>query len=225
MLTYKQYLLELNESEILVEKFERSEKLPKKTIKGYKLFRINKNQIGKLYPLFVDANTSVPIGVWLDAKSGEMTDNGKVKSKLGELAYRPGWHSGDVPVATHIGEGGTKPKFRPNNQVWAEVEIPDDFNWQDEAIKRGRKLKKDSKVTGLKKGDIDPKSAHITDAIPKDGHYRYKTNPNMTGNWIISGAIKVNRVLTDEEVEKINNANGVADLPRREPLDIKELGF
>jgi predicted PurR-regulated permease PerM len=27
-----------------------------------------------------------------------------VKSKLGPLAYRPGWHAGDVPIATHIGE-------------------------------------------------------------------------------------------------------------------------
>lgn len=215
MLSYKEYI---------TEQFDKSETTPKKTIKGYKLFRINPKQKGKLFPLFVDANTSVPMGVWLDAKSGEMTDKGKVKSKLGPLAYRPGWHSGDVPVATHIGKG-KPPKYRPENQVWAEVEIPADVDWQEEANKRARRLKKDSKTTGLKKGDIDPKTAHITDQLPTNGHYRYKTNPNMTGNWIISGAVKVNKVLSDEEVKKINSSKGVSDLPREKPINLKELGF
>ena len=33
----------------------------------------------------------------------QKTGRKKVKSKLGPLAYRPGWHSGDVPYASHIG--------------------------------------------------------------------------------------------------------------------------
>lgn len=215
MLSYKEYLL-------IQEEFKRSKETPKKTIKGYKLFKIKKNSPDKIYPLFVDANTSVPMGVWLDAKAGEMTDKGKVKSKLGPLAYRPGWHSGDTPSAKHIGEGGTPPKYRPKNQVWAEVEIPDDYDWQSEANKRANRLKRDSKTTGLKKGDIDPKTAHITDQIPFNGHYKYKTNPNMEGQWIISGSVKVNKILTDEEVERINKSNGTSDLPRKEPLDLDE---
>jgi hypothetical protein len=56
------------------------------------------------------------------------------------------------------------------------------------------------------------RTAHITDELPKGGHYRYKTDPNMTGQWMISGEMKVNRVLTDDEVTEINNAAGVADL-------------
>jgi hypothetical protein len=36
----------------------------------------------------------------------------------------------------------------------------------------------------------------------------------MTGNWLISGGMKVNRVLGDDEVKAINDAHGVADLPR-----------
>ena len=47
----------------------------------------------------------------------------------------------------------------------------------------------------------------------------------MTGNWIIGGAMKVNRVLTDAEVQKINAAGGFSDLPREEPLDLKRYGF
>jgi hypothetical protein len=38
----------------------------------------------------------------------------------------------------------------------------------------------------------------------------------MTGEWLIGGNMKVNRVLTDDEVRAINEAAGVSDLPRRE---------
>lgn len=89
----------------------------------------------------------------------------------------------------------------------------------------GVPVKKDSKVSGLKKGDIVPKTAHITDQVPFGGHYRYKTNNNMLGNWLISGSIKVVKVLSQEEVEKINKSFGVEDLPRKTPLNLKELGF
>ena len=36
----------------------------------------------------------------------------------------------------------------------------------------------------------------------------------MTGSWLISGAMKIVKVLSDEQVKKINNRFGVADLPR-----------
>ena len=59
----------------------------------YKLFRLKH---GKLYPLYVNANKPTPLGIWLVAEVGERTPDGKVKSRLGKLAYRPGWHSGDM---------------------------------------------------------------------------------------------------------------------------------
>jgi len=203
----------------IISEFKESEIIPKKTIKGYKLFKVKKNSPGKIFPLFVDANSSIPIGKWLDAEAGELTDKGKVKSKLGPLAYRPGWHSGDVPVATHIGDSGdgtSKPKYRSSDHVWGEVEIPADVDWQEEANKRAKKNKK---------GEMVLNTAHITDQIPTNGFYRYKTNPNMTGNWIISGAIKVNRILSDEEVEQINKSHGVADLPRKTPFEKEKYGL
>ena len=73
--------------------------IPKNTIKAYKLFRINPKNPGNLYPLFVDADKAIPIGKWVDAEIGPMED-GKVKSKIGKLAFRPGWNSGDLPIAT-----------------------------------------------------------------------------------------------------------------------------
>lgn len=192
---------------------------PKRVVKAYKLFRVNSKRPGKLFPLFVDANTPIGLGKWIEAKSGDKFPSGKVKSKLGPLAYRPGWHSGDLPVATHIGlrpKGAKKPVYRRPTEVWAEVLVPDDYDWQVIADSRAKKTKG---------GKIIPKTAHITDQLPLNGHYRYKTNPNMTGNWIISGQIKVIKVLSDEQVERINSAAGAKDLPREEPIDLKVFGF
>jgi hypothetical protein len=47
----------------------------------------------------------------------------------------------------------------------------------------------------------------------------------MTGNWLIGGSMKVNRVLNDKEVSKINKAAGLADLPRAQPFNKKTFGF
>ena len=205
---------------------------PKKTVKAYKLFRVDEKKPGQLFPLFVDANTPVPMGEWLDADIGpsaKPTKTGlpQVKSKLGGLAFRPGWHAGDLPLATHIGgepsrrmdeeSGKIKklPTIRPENQVWAEIEMAADRDWQTEANKRGTNSN----------GKLVAGKAHITDQIPVDGFYRYKTNANMTGNWLIGGSMKVNRILSDAEVKKINKAAGVADLPRKKPFDVKKYGF
>ena len=193
-------------------------KEPKSTVKAYKLFRVHPDHPGKLFPLFVDANTPVEMNKWVDAKEGEMRGN-KVKSKIGDLAYRPGWHAGDLPIATHIGEKSdpklTAPDRRPANHAWAEVEMPDDVDWQAEATKRGTNAQ----------GKVVPVKAHITDQIPNGGHYRYKTNPNMTGSWLIGGSMKVNKVLSDAEVSRINKAAGTSDLPRAQPFKKKEFGF
>ena len=197
---------------------EVGEDVPRETTKAYKLFRVHPKHPGKLFPLFVDANTPVEMGKWIAAKEGEMA-NGKVKSKIGPLAYRPGWHAGDLPIATHIGEKSdpslTAPDLRPENHAWAEVEMPNDVDWQAEAIKRGTNAQ----------GKLIPVRAHITDQLPVGGHYRYKTNPNMTGNWLIGGSMKVNRVLSDKEVAQINKAAGLADLPRAKPFNTKKFGF
>jgi hypothetical protein len=181
---------------------------------AYKLFRQAND---KLYPLFVNRNQEVPVGEWLRAEAGELTDQGKVKSSLGPLAYRPGWHAGDLPMATHIGgkSGPVKaPNYRPSDQVWAEVEFPEDVDWQAIA---------DANATRNKAGEIIPRTAQITDQVPYGGFYRYKTNPNMTGEWLIGGDMRVNRVLSDEEVRAINESAGVADLPRLQSIKDKTM--
>ena len=194
-------------------------KPPKKTVKAYKLFKKDKN--GNLYPLFVkmQGNKPLELNTWTKAEAGEInTKTGKVKSSLGDLAYRPGFHGGDLPIATHIGgkKGKvSKPNYRKDNQVWAEVEFGDDIDWQSIA---------NSRALVNKDGTTRVSTAHITDQIPEGGFYRYKTNPNMTGNWLIGGELKINRILTNDEVKSINDAAGVADLPRLSELNMAEGG-
>ena len=150
-------------------------------MKVYKLFRI-KN--GKLYPLYVESNREMEIGKWLKAGCGELIDEMHVKSHGcgGKLSLRPGYHSTTVPFSDWIGKkqsDGTLAR-RPDN-VWAECEI------------RGKELIVTEK-NGLR-------------TIPK-GYYRFKTNAKQKEPWLISGEIKVNRVLSNEEVDQICISKG-----------------
>jgi hypothetical protein len=146
-------------------------------------------------------------------EAGFLPKGSKAKA-VKAVAARPGWHAGDVPIATHIGPetniGGKQVKYRGDDQVWAEIEMPADVDWQQIANSKAR-IKKD--------GNIDVRTADINDEMPKAGHYRYKTNPNMTGEWLISGDMKVNRVLDRSEVNAINEAAGVKDLPTLSELN------
>lgn len=203
---------------------------PKKTGIGYKVFYRGKD--GKLYPPMV-ANPNgepTPVGVWLDADAApvvSMSKTGRPQVKAGgrgtqggsgTLAYRPGWHLGTIPYAVQFNrknpETGEKDLF-PKDFVWAEVEYANDVDYQDEARKEGvnRNGKYQHSLAGLKR-------------LPVNGSYRYRTNPNPnTDEWIIIGAMKVNRILTDEEVDELvrkagrepqkrEKVSGVSDSPR-----------
>lgn len=167
---------------------------------GYKLFRMKK---GKLYPLYVLADKETPMGVWLEAESGPLTDKGKVKSKLGQLAYRPGWHINDgLPYVNHIYTIHDGKRYLKDGCVWCEVEYKTDRSYEKEAYD-----------AGIRNGKWSAVRAQLN-YVPKGGYYRYKTNPNMDGAWIIAGEIKVNRILDDEEVYRICEANGYEALRR-----------
>lgn len=151
-------------------------------MKVYKLFRI-KN--GKLYPLYVKANIETPIGEWLKAECGVLVDATHVKAHGcgGKLSLRPGFHSSTVPFSDWIGKkqpDGTLAR-RPDN-VWTECEI------------RGKELMVTEK-NGLR-------------TVP-NGYYRFKTNAKQRDPWLISGEIKVNRILSNEEVDEICMAMGI----------------
>ena len=192
---------------------------PKKKGIGYKVFVLKD---GKLYPPMV-ANpdgAATPVGVWLDADAAPIAGESKTgrpqvkqggkgtQGGSGKLAYRPGWHLGVVPYAIQFNRKdaeGNKTLF-PKNFVFAEVEYAADVDYQEEARQEGINPsgKYQHSLAGLKH-------------LPTDGFYMYRTNPNPeTDPWVITGAMKVNRILTRaEQAELVKNAG-------REPQQIQE---
>ena len=183
---------------------------------GYKLFRIKKSDPGKLFPLYVLSNEEIPMHTWIHAKCGEKVE-GKVKSRLGLLKFRPGFHINDrMPYVSHIGvkENGVI-KFMHPDTVWCEVVYRTEIDYNEEARECGWN------EDHTKYND----KAACLDKIPKNGFYYYKTSPSMTGKWVISGEMKVNRIIPDDEVSKICSKYGYEALPRREVFNITEYGF
>ena len=192
---------------------------PKKKGIGYKVFVLKD---GKLYPPMV-ANpdgAATPVGVWLDADAAPIAGESKTgrpqvkqggkgtQGGSGKLAYRPGWHLGVVPYAIQFNRKdaeGNKTLF-PKNFVFAEVEYAADVDYQEEARQEGINPsgKYQHSLAGLKH-------------LPTDGYYMYRTNPNPeTDPWVITGAMKVNRILTRaEQAELVKNAG-------RDPQKIQE---
>ena len=148
--------------------------------------------------------------------------NGSSKSASGEgsaslYALRPGWHFGAVPSMHQIGYGGDAgDTVRLDNQVWVEVDMSADVDYNAEAESNWG-------------GDIP---THI----PTDGYYKYATNPTQkktkkgnTANdatkadWYVAGAFKANRILSDAEadaiVEQYNREHGT-----NVPLDYRRNG-
>lgn len=192
----------------------RNEDPPKNTMKGYKVFFVKD---GKLYPPMV-ANPNgadTPVGVWLNADVGVQAPDSKTGRKQvkaggkgtqggsGSLAFRPGWHLGEIPLATQFDrlnpETGKKELF-PENFVWAECEIAADVDYQEEAMSYGY----------TKNGKFQHSLAGLP-RLPVDGYYKYRTNPNPdTVPWLITGAMKVTRLLSDADVNEILAEHGIA---------------
>lgn len=191
----------------------REEAPPKKTGIAYKVFF---EKDGKLYPPMVanPGGADTPVGVWLNADIGASAPPSKTgrpqvqaggkgtnASKM-SLAFRPGWHLGDIPKATQFDRlnraTGVKELF-PYNFVWAECEYAMDVDYQEEAMSYGYNAngKFQHSLAGLPR-------------LPVDGYYHYRTNPNPnTVPWVITGAMKVNRVLSRQEVDDILREKGV----------------
>jgi|9_EtaG_2_1085328.scaffolds.fasta_scaffold03473_2 hypothetical protein len=142
------------------------------------------------------------------------------------VAARPGWHASQAPVATHLGPqdlkvskkeaeklvaAGVTPeaikrrgnqfyvKRRAEDQVFAEVDMADDVDYQSMLAKEGR--------------------SDINDRVPKGGSYRYSDGQADSDQWVVGGDMKVNRVLSREETRAIQKEMGVVDLPYRDEVE------
>lgn len=146
--------------------------------------------------------------------------NGSAKSDTGEgsaslYALRPGWHFGEVPSMHQIGYGDNS-DTRLDNQVWVEVEMAADVDYNAEAASNY--------------------SGDIPTHIPENGYYTFATNPTQKktkggttaadrtkADWYVSGAFKPVRIISDSEADRI-----VTDYNRRTganvPLDHRRAG-
>lgn len=152
-------------------------------MKTYKLFRM-KN--GNLYPLYVNAKEETPMNEWLKSKPGVLVDDTHVKASGcgGKLRLRSGWHSTDVPFTDWIGEkqdDGTLAQRK--DCVWCECEI--------------------------KGYEAEAKTRNGYDICPTDGYYYFKTNTKQERPWVISDWLKVNRILSNDEVADICRSKGI----------------
>lgn len=151
-------------------------------MKTYKLFRIKNN---KLYPLYVEADREMVVGEWLLANTGEKIDETHVKAKGcgGKLSLRPGFHSTETPFTDWIGKKMPDGTLAQRiDTVWCECEVEGkQFNVTNREGSR----------------------------VLLDGWYFYKTNSKQKEPWIISNRIKINKILSNEEVAEICRAKGI----------------
>ena len=152
-------------------------------MKTYKLFKI---KYGKLFPLYVEAKREMPIGEWLEAGCGEKVDDTHVKASgcSGRLALRGGFHSTNIPFTDWIGKKQDDGSLaqRPDT-VWCECEV------------RGEK--------------VESKSKRGYEMVPYNSYYYFKTNSKQKEPWIISHWLKINKILSYEEVAKICREHGI----------------
>ena len=156
---------------------------PKKIGHGYKLFEQDA-RTGKLYPLFIGSREETPVGTWMIAQN--------IPTK--GFANRPGWHIGSsLPDAPWLkGYSADNPRGVFNSKrgknfrrVWAEVSYPMDVDYQEELDRRGIR--------------------DIKDHTPENGYYTFR---EANGTWIIAGALRVDRILSEDERQQIFNEAG-----------------
>lgn len=160
-------------------------------------------------------------------KRGFLPEGSKA-TKITALAYRPGWHAGTLPF---FPQGGVKPKSGttsayPNihryNQVVFECELAAEKNFTAEAEAQPKARTKDGKLN-TREADLQ--------YMPENGFYYYATNPMTHGHpelgmWAISGSLKINRALTQEECDKILADNNMAPQEWEQgKMNLADLGY
>lgn len=144
---------------------------------GYKLFE--QREDGKLFPLFIGKTKETPMNEWVMA--------GNITHHPG-FAQRCGWHIGaTMPSAPWLmSADGTYKSQRGKRfkRVWCEVEYVADIDYTNEVEKLPRKC--------------------FTDRLPDGGFYKFRESGNRL--WIIADRIKVNKIIDEEERQKMLKA-------------------
>ena len=162
--------------------------IPKKIAYCYKLFEQHPD--GTLHALFAGAKNAVPMGEWRYAQGFPRTDDGVQGMNLRE---RYGWHlSAGLPSAPHLmsskyfergypskGQYGHPKKSK---RVWVRMAYDASTDFNSIADSTGSQ----NDIYGL---------------IPFGGYYAFKENNQS--EWVISSAVKIDKILTEDERQQI----------------------
>lgn len=219
----KKYYTNLNKKKIekaekkIDEDLKLSTVTPKKTAIGYKAFYLKD---GKLYPPMVrnPDGKETPMGLWLKAstpKSIPYIDAPGTRIECGGegtycnktyIPFRPGFHIEQIPYEKQfekINPLNNNKELFPSEFVWCEVEYSCDTDYQNEADNKG----------------VDSALQHL----PENGFYRYKHgNEADVLDWIVAGKMKVNRILSNKEIDELCNKAGIKP-QKREADYLKEI--
>lgn len=146
---------------------------------GYKLLEMDV-RTGRLYPLFIGKDKATEPGTWLPAE--DLPAKG--------FAHRPGWHVNvSAPFAPQLLDRSGRYASRRGShfrRVWCEVFYAKDIDYSAELRRTGAR--------------------DLGNRIPENGCYPY-AGPN--GTWMISGALFIDRILDDREVQSILEDAGI----------------
>lgn len=161
--------------------------IPEKIAYCYKLFEQHPDET--LHALFAGASKATPIGEWQYAQGFPYTDSGVKGMNLRE---RYGWHlSAGLPSAPHLMSSKDFTRGYPSKnafghpkgskRVWVRMayDASTDFNSIADSTKAGD-------IFGL---------------IPFGGYYAFKENNQS--EWVISSAVKIDKILTEKERQQI----------------------
>lgn len=205
------------------------------TFRAYKMFNTKYNPAnprtyqykGLLFPLYINAKQGYEIGRWYKAGKGSfrilVDENGEpildasgnptCKCTDVDLAYRPGLHMGSLPIMRHRGRSdynhikGVDYDYFHSQEVFAEVEYAGNYDYTEKSQQR-RMNSADPN---------DPYEAGFYDTADfENGYYRFKTNLNASDEeaWFIADAMKIIRVIPDDEVEQIIRDSGTTLKPQ-----------
>ena len=107
---------------------------------------------------------------------------------------------------------------REDDQAWVEILVPKNVHgtdWQQVADGKAGVYPNNKKNRDLGRvGQIKPQEAQINDQIPYGGHYLYRQGQaSAEESWVITGNMLITRKMSRDEVQALNEENGIKDSP------------
>lgn len=191
---------------------------------GYKVFELKKDQ--SLHAPMVEVSMKQPLKQWLTAYAAPIADKEQadqeqanmpeemrhyhLSKKNKSLAYRPGWHLGDVPYATQFNYriNGQRINALPDKLVFCLCIYPLKEDKHAAAICKQRMQWRKTSKGWSKSTSINYMNGGYNH-VP-NGYYRFATNRAQNPlEWIITNKYMPLVILTPQQVNQINKEHGL----------------